>query len=1093
MYVRISVDVEDATNPRDFIYGKIESVNTFTESCKVIIYDLHDIRKYYSFNETMTVPVSTLTRADASEGVKVEYGNETCVVLAKLKRQEEDYSYYYVKSDRTDSIFKVCEKDLKVSFVDCEVSPVTQLLNYEFQHPTWYVGRYAVNRTVKQIETACYGFKTLSGNKVFLKPHQLKTVMRCVQGDYIRNMIADEVGMGKTIEAAMVLKLYMENNHNKKICIVVPDSLVEQWRTELAFKFSLFEGSNINGNKIELIPLSRIEILSSPLKLYDFLLIDEVHRLLNDNALYKTGILASKKTRNVLMLSATPVQKREEEYYRLLKLIQPEKYDSISEPEFNKLLTIQKSIMRDVFNVFSDLGEYEECISDSENKHTDDTEDLFEEIYDSLEKLGHKVNNSVFSKMITAIDYNSENFGVPRIKTSLAYLCENYQLEKCIIRNRRNLDTVRELVEIGYKIDDDFNNSEYRTYSAFSEWFEECRPDYEEFNLYFKGALSALFSSSFAFEKALKSFGKKYAVPLNLKKTVSEWCDDDKRNLKRISRLLDDPVANKSRMVSVIDFIDQETEGKKVLVFTDFESTFDYYREAFLSYFGEEKCCFFKNGMSRDELELNVYRFQNFDNYQVLLSDSTGGEGRNFQNADFIIHIDLPWSANSIEQRIGRLDRIGRDPDKPVVSVVAYAGNSLDGDLFRFWNEGVGIFTQSQTGLEIIMNDIDRKISEAVCSDIKYGLSSEINSVNSMVSELKETVKHERHFDLNAYKYQIINLQLERVVENYTESETELFGKAMMSWASLVGFKGTRINDNIVQFNDTTFSVGSANKALLVPPDMDQVINDKMNVMRNHIRELNHEKLISSNGKYIRGTFSRIKAVENDYIHFFAPGDQIFDAITENAMRSYRGRSAAYSCLSDINWVGLMFTWSVKPDIKVLIENNVPLNMAERFSSFLFGGLINIPYSISNPDDLDDKTIKKYFVSSIRKDGAFAKTNYEHLGSRSFHKNNIGGKLGVSNADWFKRSYPREQWQAMVREATKMSKEKLKNEIVKKSNIRGLKSELQNILSTDEATSVFYGHRNKSEDKFYSVILEAFLNPEYVLESVGYIRMSRNG
>lgn len=75
-----------------------------------------------------------------------------------------------------------------------------------------------------------------------------------------------------------------------------------------------------------------------------------------------------------------------------------------------------------------------------------------------------------------------------------------------------------------------------------------------------------------------------------------------------------------------------------------------------------------------------------------MLSDESGGEGRNFQVADKVIHIDVPWSANVIEQRIGRLDRIGRQDNNAVTSIVVYAENSLEEQLYKFWNEGVQLF-----------------------------------------------------------------------------------------------------------------------------------------------------------------------------------------------------------------------------------------------------------------------------------------------------------------------------------------------------------------------------------------------------------------
>lgn len=82
-----------------------------------------------------------------------------------------------------------------------------------------------------------------------------------------------------------------------------------------------------------------------------------------------------------------------------------------------------------------------------------------------------------------------------------------------------------------------------------------------------------------------------------------------------------------------------------------------------------------------------------------------------------------------MEQRIGRLDRIGREKNKPVISVVCYSQETLEEDLFSFWSKGIGIFSKSQSGLEIIMNSMDEKIVRALCSDFKYGLANIIEDV----------------------------------------------------------------------------------------------------------------------------------------------------------------------------------------------------------------------------------------------------------------------------------------------------------------------------------------------------------------------------
>ena len=111
----------------------------------------------------------------------------------------------YVK-DEDGSISYVCESELMVSYNDFIIGPLLQLKTYEFQNPRWFTGRCVVSKTMNYIENSLYGFKELAGCKIFLKPHQLKTVMRCLQAPKCRYMLADEVGLGKTVEALSILK-----------------------------------------------------------------------------------------------------------------------------------------------------------------------------------------------------------------------------------------------------------------------------------------------------------------------------------------------------------------------------------------------------------------------------------------------------------------------------------------------------------------------------------------------------------------------------------------------------------------------------------------------------------------------------------------------------------------------------------------------------------------------------------------------------------------------------------------------------------------------------------------------------------------------
>ena len=114
-----------------------------------------------------------------------------------------------------------------------------------------------------------------------------------------RVMLADEVGMGKTVEAVSVLKVYLLHNANKKILIAVPRPLVAQWRTELLIKFEIVPGQNVNDNYVQLIAEENIENYIN--YRWDFVIADEAHKLLANRKLYSYFHSLSKQTENIIL------------------------------------------------------------------------------------------------------------------------------------------------------------------------------------------------------------------------------------------------------------------------------------------------------------------------------------------------------------------------------------------------------------------------------------------------------------------------------------------------------------------------------------------------------------------------------------------------------------------------------------------------------------------------------------------------------------------------------------------------------------------------------------------------------------------------
>ena len=155
--------------------------------------------------------------------------------------------------------------------------------------------------------------------------------------DKQRYLLADEVGLGKTIEAGLIIHDFITRNKNSKILILCPGALLQQWFAEMYSKFLgiVFKIADLSGfrdtnQKQKRIIASFNAALHSPQCIleqeWDLVIVDEVHHLLHHKLLYDLVQKISWQDRGLLLLSALPPKHREEEYFDLLALLEPNKY-----------------------------------------------------------------------------------------------------------------------------------------------------------------------------------------------------------------------------------------------------------------------------------------------------------------------------------------------------------------------------------------------------------------------------------------------------------------------------------------------------------------------------------------------------------------------------------------------------------------------------------------------------------------------------------------------------------------------------------------------------------------------------------------------
>ena len=1111
MYVRCPADPESARDPRVFLCGQVVEVNEFQRSVTVEVHDPFDYDRLFAYEQKglRTLPKGQAKRCRLFVGSEVETCGALCTILS-AERDEDGFYLYDVQLRATKDVRRVSERDITAPFTNGDVDPTVQLCSYEFQNPCWFMGRAVVSRSMNLLENAIYGFKELAGCKIYLLPHQVNTIMRCLQERPCRFMLADEVGMGKTIEALSVLTIYMAHAAHKNILILVPDTLKEQWKGEMLLKFNLSTGQVKDGHFVQVKTIAELDDDDKE-RAWDFVIVDEIHRHLGDRDAYALLHRLSAAAENVLLLSATPVQQRKEEYLELLRLLQPSKYDAYNVEHFSALIDKQGRIIQKTVTIMNDLADYEELLDDQWKDGADPHDDeecaeVFADICENLKALCDTLADEKLSALLDAVDFKSSDFGVYAVKVVISYLCGNYQIENKIIRNRRHLLTqsedgtrllpTRARQEITYALDKDRNAYEARAYELLTERIAADAAHLDVVRVV-RPLLESFFSSPWAFRAQLNTMED---VDEHLRSCAEQWCRAEDDAIPHLPDILDDPDAHEdaccSRLVSVINLLCEELYDQKVVLFTNHAETFEAYCRALAHVFPAEEISFFGTGMSAEEIELNSYRFQNDAVCRVMLCDVTGGEGRNFQCADVLVHLDLPWDANQIEQRIGRLDRLERDPERSkVTSVVVHTEDSFEAALFRFWDEGLKIFTQSLSGMEIIMKDINEDLIDAVQRDFQYGLHERIPRMIALADTMRDAVRKEQHFDASALLLRPLYGKLRRLIDYYAENENELFASTMSNWASLAGFRGHRDAAGTITYTAESFSPKSAENSRLIPPQWNAYLASEQNRFISRVQEeYNERRAIRSQRQSIRGTFQRKQAIENDYLHFFAPGDEVFDCIVNNALRSCKGRAAAFAVQSALEWKGLIFTCAPKLSERELRAQGLSVHALGAYRSYLLSEQVVIPVSIENPDDLTDDAVVREYMRIIR--AGFRRNRDVHLGKRGRQARYLRDVIGdMPNIDWFRSAYPTEEWRALVKEARKEALERAAEQYRRRSDYRGAREEMERMLSAREAGSAFYGGADEGITELrrvHNVLLAAMRKLSVTLEAAAFVWMVKS-
>lgn len=539
----------------------------------------------------------------------------------------------------------------------------------------------------------------LSEARVDLNPHQVEAALFAFKSPLSKGAIlADEVGLGKTIEAGIILsEMWAENK--RKILIVVPASLRNQWNIELMEKFYLpsfiLESNSKDDAKSQIIRGKQQIFICSynfaanadflKKRAWDLIVFDEAHKLRN---VYKKGNVMANALRDAfknckkVLLTATPLQNNLKELYGLISIIDPQFFsglDTFAE-QYNAVTT------RDAAKYGELKGRISHIIHRTLRKQVEEYVNFtkrtafVQEYYPSEAEI--KLYESVCNYLM-----REGTYGIPERQRPLLSLLvrkimasSSYALAYTLERFIKRLEEYKTTGVMGAAlacVSDDFEggNDEYGVYNDDSQLgncsFESIDREIEELKGYSKmareigeetKARELLKALDVSFEKIKNLGGQRKALIFTESRRTQEY---------------------------LYTFLSDNGYNDKTVCFNgtnDSEEAKNIYRLWLMQYEGTNRI---SGSTVIDKKQAIVDTFR--DKAEIMIATEAGAEGINLQFCSLVVNYDMPWNPQRIEQRIGRCHRYGQKNDVVVVNFVNQA-NYADCRVYELLNDKFSLF-----------------------------------------------------------------------------------------------------------------------------------------------------------------------------------------------------------------------------------------------------------------------------------------------------------------------------------------------------------------------------------------------------------------
>lgn len=574
-------------------------------------------------NRTYAPNTAPLTRVTFEVGNTVQCHEGWTMLVSRVTEQNGMLTYV---GKRSDSGLNV---ELKETFIDHHFQlnqPQQRLLASQVDEPKWFdIRQQCINHQYQHATSPLLGFV---GARVDIIPHQLHIAAEVGRRHAPRVLLADEVGLGKTIEAALIIHQQLLTHRAQRVLIVVPDTLVHQWLVEMLRRvnlaFSIFDEPRCqslaeeatNPFETEQLVICSLDFLTHNSRYFqqaceaqwDLMVVDEAHHLAwskeHVSEQYAVIEQLANVTKGVLLLTATPDQLGHESHFARLRLLDPARFHDY------QAFVAQEQQYSQLAQAIAPLLEQQEQVALSA---------------DAIGQIASFAGQQLLAETDLADTRQRARL--------INQLLDRHGTGRLLFRNSRTGVSgfpKRHLLE--YPL------------SLPTEYIEPLQ----------QAASPAMM-----------------LTPERLAEVATTWINVDPR---------------------VDWFIEQlrELKGHKVLAICAHASTALMLSEAIRNKSGIRAGVFHEGQSIVERDRIANYFAQDEEGAQVLICSEIGSEGRNFQFAHHLILFDLPLVPDLLEQRIGRLDRIGQKHD--VMLHVPFFVNSAQQIMLDWYHDGLDAF-----------------------------------------------------------------------------------------------------------------------------------------------------------------------------------------------------------------------------------------------------------------------------------------------------------------------------------------------------------------------------------------------------------------